>query len=248
MERQFKRFGLKAEFVTAIDSRRLDKKQLDAISDTKAVKEAPHWLLPGIIACSASHRLCFQKMIEAQDSYALILEDDVILHKDIVEVLKNLEAQIKTGEVLMLYFQSKKTINFSKAGMNNVNTNHHLMYPVNFEWLGSSGAYLISLDVAKKLYDHEYPIKSCIDSWGRFIASGWIKTLRVLIPFAAHSSLEESAVDYVDPKRLKGKIKKIIATLRLFPFYQFLHWRRKQHWKKSTQYVFTDMPSPLQKE
>lgn len=247
MERQFRRLRLDVEFVTAIDSRQLDKKELNVISDEQAVKNAPHWLRPGSIACTVSHRLCFQKMIESQHRYALILEDDVILNDDLVEVLRNLETQIKTGEVLMLYFQAKKTIVFSETGLSNVHANYNLMYPVNFESLGSSGAYVISLDVAQKLHDNEFPIKSTIDSWGRFIGSGWIKSLRVVIPFAAHSSFVDSAVDYIDPKSMKGRIKNFISVLRLFPFYQMLRLRRKRHWQKSTRYTFTETPSPLQK-
>lgn len=248
MEREFKRLNLAVEFVTAIDARKLNEKELSELSDTESAKIYPNWLRPGIIACSLSHRLCFHKMIESQQSCALILEDDVIFGNDTIEVLKNLETQIKTGEVLLLYFQSFETIKFSETGVSEINANHRLMYPVNFDGIGSSGAYLISLDVAQKLYDYEFPVKTGIDSWGTHIESGWLKSLRVVIPFAASSSLAESAVDYINPKKLKGKIKSFISRLRLFPFYQLLRWNRKRNWMKTTQYVFTKIPSPLQKQ
>jgi hypothetical protein len=119
---------------------------------------------------------------------------------------------------------------------------------VNIDGIGSAGAYLISLDVAQKLYDYEFPIRTCIDSWGTHIESGWIKSLRVVIPFAASSSFGESAVDYIDPKKLKGKIKSFISLVRLFPFYQLLLWIRKRNWMKTTQYSFTNLTSTLQKE
>lgn len=246
MERQFERLKMTVEFITALDAREISAEQMLQMIDLDSVTSAPHWLSPGVIACALSHRLCYKKMMESQQPHALILEDDVILSSDISEVLENMAAQIKVNEVIMLYFQSSKTIRVSESGIFPLTAQHRLMYPVNFENLGSSGAYMISLPAAAQLYDHEFPVKSSADSWGHFIQRGRIKSLRTVMPFAAHSTLEESSVDYVDPKKPAGKIKNLISELRLFPFYQLLRLKRKRNWDNTTRHIFTMETSPLQ--
>jgi len=151
-----------------------------------------------------------------------------VLDKKAVKHLEEMGAAINRGEVMLLYFQSFKTIEFSDSEAKKIDSRYRIMYPVNFESLGSTGGYFIASDAAKKLYDNVLPIKVSADSWGEFIKYGYLKSVRVVIPFAGRSSYSESAIDYVGESSLRGRLKSFISTTKLFPFFQLLKLRRQR--------------------
>ena len=228
MEHQFDRLGLTVEFIEGVDGRELGEERFKKLTDAHAVKYSPQWITPGAVGCVMSHRICYKKLVESGDAYALILEDDIVLDKKAVKHLEEMGAAINRGEVMLLYFQSFKTIEFSDSEAKKIDSRYRIMYPVNFESLGSTGGYFIASDAAKKLYDNVLPIKVSADSWGEFIKYGYLKSVRVVIPFAGRSSYSESAIDYVGESSLRGRLKSFISTTKLFPFFQLLKLRRQR--------------------
>src|SRR5262245_35182096 len=94
MEEQFSNFNLDVEFIKAVDGRELSDEDFRHVTDENAVRASPYWLTPGAIGCALSHRLVYEKMMKAGIAHAMVLEDDVILKKDVIHTLKQLDASI----------------------------------------------------------------------------------------------------------------------------------------------------------
>lgn len=243
MEKQFQKFKLKAEFVEAVEGRDLTAEKIEAVCDMNSVRSSPNWLRPGAIACTLSHRLCHERIMNSPDECALVLEDDVIFESEIAEMLNILSTRIRTEEVIMLYFQSFKPVLVSTIGTDEIIGNYRLMGPINFEVLGSSGAYIISRQAARKLHDGCLPLRTVIDAWGDHVKCGYLQNLRVVIPFAAKSAYQPSAVDYYDKNSWQGQLKQFITSRKVFPFHQILQHKRKVNWQKMTHYTLSPKAS-----
>lgn len=246
MERQFKKLGLDVEFVEAVEGRELTAEKIREVCDMNAVNSSPNWLRPGIIACALSHRLCCEHIMKSDEPYAVVLEDDVILDKHFRERIDQMAKKLAEEELILLYFQSFSTIELSEEGVEVVGGGSKLFYPINYRALGASGAYLISKKAAANIYSHLLPLRTAIDAWGDHVKWGYLKSIRLAIPFVARSAYESSAVDYYDHKSWNGKFKYLISSMKIFPFHQLLQRKRKMNWQKMTRYSMVSDRSAIQ--
>ena len=83
MQNQLNKFNVKYQFFSAVDG----KEKKDLYDEKKAIKRYRHPFVDGEIGCSLSHIGVYKKMIEKNISEALILEDDVLLHKNFFNVI-----------------------------------------------------------------------------------------------------------------------------------------------------------------
>lgn len=84
--------GFNFEFLDAVDGRQMDV--LAHPDYDTARRRAAHGrdLKPGELGCFLSHRAAYEKIVEQNLDYALLLEDDARLHGDTKAVLENLIA------------------------------------------------------------------------------------------------------------------------------------------------------------
>lgn len=80
---QFERLGIPFEFFDAIHGKSQKLKAYDVINFSRLSK---NYLSPGSIGCIASHISIWKELIASTDDCFLILEDDVILEKNLVEL------------------------------------------------------------------------------------------------------------------------------------------------------------------
>jgi glycosyl transferase family 25 len=82
MEQQAKALGLRHfEFVDAVDARDLDRTELissGAINDIETLRYHPSVLSLNEIACSLSHALAYQRIVDKGNPLSLVLEDDAL--------------------------------------------------------------------------------------------------------------------------------------------------------------------------
>ena len=77
-------------FVEAIDGRIMTKEEISLeFDESLALKRYGRSLGRGEIGCTLSHYKCYKKLLESDKQYALILEDDITLIKD-VSIIKHL--------------------------------------------------------------------------------------------------------------------------------------------------------------
>lgn len=88
---------LDVEFVEAIDGRCLsDTDKAKMFNIEKANSRYGRYLSDGEIGCTLSHQLCYQKLINDKEDFALILEDDLIISENHIDtILRNLENVLK---------------------------------------------------------------------------------------------------------------------------------------------------------
>ncbi len=80
---------LNIKFVDAVDGRILSDTELNRMFDSEAsYKKYGRKLNKGEIGCTLSHIKCYEKLIESDDIFALILEDDISIINDI-NILKD---------------------------------------------------------------------------------------------------------------------------------------------------------------
>lgn len=100
MLRQLEKFPfLSSEIVLAVDGRAMSEEERDKMFDVARFQRRYLRLCrPGEIGCTLSHQKCYRKLAESDDKCALILEDDIIVNKEIGGVIKKLEGIMNTEE------------------------------------------------------------------------------------------------------------------------------------------------------
>lgn len=104
--------GFDFEFFDAVDGRQMDVPDHPDYNAKRRIRSFGRHIKPGELGCLLSHLGTYKEIAKRNIPYALILEDDVVLHKDTKKVL---EAFIKSNRKFdMLRLLSDKKINGKK--------------------------------------------------------------------------------------------------------------------------------------
>lgn len=158
---QIERLNIPYERISAIDGRKLKKKKLDTLLDTKSYKAffkmPPE---PGTIGCFLSHEKAWRAFLASDKEFAIIFEDDV---KFDPEELKDIIFQL-----------TKKKNMWDIVGLEL----NHYGHPVKISTLTikrylciyltevkHTGAYIINRKTAFLMLEKMYPIKMPIDHY-----------------------------------------------------------------------------------
>ncbi|HYZ22784.1 MAG TPA: glycosyltransferase family 25 protein [Rhodopila sp.] len=90
MQRVLGELGLAAEFVTAVDGRRLSAEDRAMVDRPRMLRIYGCEMMDTEIACYLSHYRLYQRMVRDGIDLALVLEDDVHIHPDLPMVLRDL--------------------------------------------------------------------------------------------------------------------------------------------------------------
>ena len=89
MEAQLARLGLEAEFVEAVDGLELSDATIKANCNDQGFDYTDkRRLSPTEMGCAWSHRNVYKRLINSEEEYALVLEDDAVLTPEIVQFLE----------------------------------------------------------------------------------------------------------------------------------------------------------------
>lgn len=86
---QLSALNLSAERVSAVNGGDLSEPEKSFVNRENFLLNTKHHISNGEIGCAMSHRLIWQKMLDDNLDYALILEDDVVLDKSLLSILNN---------------------------------------------------------------------------------------------------------------------------------------------------------------
>lgn len=237
---QLEKLGLSYEIFDAIRGSSLTGAELAAKVDMNEVAKYPNWLTPNMLGCSLSHLGVYQKIVESEIDWHLILEDDVELDPAIVSFMEAFE---KTGttfqEHVILFYGVKLSdkIILDKASL--FKANGHAIHKVQpNQKVGSTGAYLIHKATAQKILDNNPLVKVAPDTWHFFRDQGSIKQLNLVYPFLAKPALFESTIGYVDKNSIKYKLKHFVEQYRIPILLYFLKQSRKRVWNLTSRVIF----------
>lgn len=232
------------EIVEAVDGSLLSEEELTKLCDIDQVNKYPWWLTRGAIGCALSHQKVCQKIAESGKA-ALVVEDDVYLPADIEFLLKEIESQIRSEEVILLYYTS-----FQKALLSTSDSvalsKGKLLYPMDINNTMTTTAYVIGIEAAKKMSQGIKPVCVTADTWNYFYEQKFIGSLRVHYPSVIKTKNFKFSIDYMGARSLKEKITRFINAYNIPFLYQILQFiRAKKLYKMLNQYSLTDQESPV---
>lgn len=193
---------LAAEFVSAVDGKAMNDGERMARFDVKRFKcRYDVDVRPGEIGCTLSHQKCYRKIIENNERYALILEDDILLPKvKIGSLLEKAGKMMDTDMPLVLLLSGRYwylgTSQFADcykiANVYNAFLTH---------------AYLINRAAAKILIEKRPYITA--DDW-LYIRNKGVK-IQAILPHLIDQNIENivSTIqpENIPPKSLKNKLR-----------------------------------------
>ena len=103
MQEQCEKYGLEPVFIEAVYGKNLSEDEINRYCDQEKAKSIfGRELMLEEIGCALSHKNIYQRIIDENIEYALILEDDAFLKESILEVLDNISKFPKTWELVLL--------------------------------------------------------------------------------------------------------------------------------------------------
>lgn len=234
--RQLEKYNLDYELIEGVDGKKLTDEELSRLCDLEAVQSRPYKLTVGALGCALSHLKAYQKMLADNVYVALILEDDVILPREINKLLTLVKNNIQNNEAILLhYFNVSPEIQLlSRHEPTSLNDNYSLLYPVNFPMSGS--AYVIKRETARALSEIKLPIRVEADDWGYFYKNGAVESLRCVYPKPVNLTYADTQIQiqrkYSELPRLRQKFYKFVHDNRVpffFQAYRFLFILREKY-------------------
>lgn len=239
IELQLRRANVNYTMCDTVVGNLLSEDEVTELCDSEALAKHPTWLTRGAIGCALSHLYIYRDMVKNNTPFALVLEDDMILPKNLNEHLEALTPILHTEEVVMLYYQSHKTLLLSSHEAVNYKNEYHLCYPVDIHQPITTGAYLITLAAAKRLADGILPIRVSADSWGYFFDHGLLKSMRCTYPRLIDAEPFKSSIDYFHSS-WKRTLSRWIDSVKLPGIYQMLRSRREKNLRKRQQVIYSE--------
>lgn len=240
--------GLDFELVEAVDGSKLTPKELDELCDMATVSRLRWWLTNGAIGCALSHREVYKKVVDQNLPYAFVVEDDVIVPKDINKLLNSLEQTIKPDSIVLLYYASFKLCKLSTHGKEVVG-DHSLLFPIDVDQAITATAYIIGQEAARKMVQLILPVQATADSWDHYYKRGAFKSLRYVYPMPVKTMHFKSSIDYMTSNSLKGTLSAFIDRYKIPPFFQLFKLLRKRRTDSMlNNFELSDKISPMCEE
>ncbi len=239
IEGQLQKLNLSYTIFDAVLGSALNQDELDELVDMEEVKKYPKWLTPNALGCSLSHMGVYKRMTSSEQEWHLVLEDDVVLENDLAKILTNIEdnGDLFKGHLIMLYGISyNSVIELSKIPALELNGKN--IYELVGPRIGSTGAYVIHRDTAKKLVEKNDKIRVASDTWHYFRDQKALDSIYCVYPFAVRPGFFESTIGYVNTKSFRYKIKSIINKYKVPVLYSLLKLNRKKVWEETSQVEF----------
>lgn len=213
--------------ISAVDGKLLTREDIVKVCNIEQVDKLRWWLTDGAIGCALSHKIAYKKFLETTDEAAFIIEDDVVLPKNIGEILALVSQEIKSNEVVLLYYTSFKPAEISSVGgVELSNLKSGLYFPMDLKQPITAAAYCIGREAAKGMLKANTPIALAADSWNDFYLKGAFSGLRLLYPSPIVTRNFKSSIDYFKKGSLKGRLSEVVNKYKVPIVYQYVKKRR----------------------
>jgi glycosyl transferase, family 25 len=149
---ELKKLNLRFEIYFAKKGTELSTKEIALYSKKEAFKNENRDLSLDEISCALSHIKIYKKIVKSKYKLSLILEDDVVINKNLLNIFKNLNKFPKNWELINFYTDAKK-----KSIRKKIYKNYQC---VRFnERANRTCSYLIKIKTAEKLLKFALPIR-----------------------------------------------------------------------------------------
>jgi len=234
MFHRMKQLNMAFEYFEAIDGQTVSDEQIRLKFDNNFLKNLPAQFTRGAIGASLSHHSIYEKIVAQKIPWALILEDDVILHSDLHSVLQKVISEDIEDQLTLFYYQSFDAIKIQNSSSKALFGKFRL-YDAPDQGYNGAAAYLISEKVASRLLEQTTPIKSYADDWTHFLKSGCYSKINLIYPFIVTASLDPSNIASSD-----NRIVKIINKYKIPVLYWLIKFRRGRMFDKMRRVLISD--------
>ena len=166
MRERLGKLGIEYEFLDAV-------RGTDAYGDPglydkcEALKVEGRELRPGEVGCALSHAKAYGEIVRRGIPWALVLEDDAILHDELPGILRRLEAGIlEQGDLVFL-----ERCDYVRPGSSRVLTEPFRIGEPILVRAGAtaqSAGYIITRVAALAMMAENLPVRFPADSWGHY--------------------------------------------------------------------------------
>jgi glycosyl transferase family 25 len=213
MEARFHNLELEFEFIVAVDGKTLSENDLAIYSKTIALRDFGRELTPGELGCAFSHIKMWQKLVNSDYEEVLILEDDVLIGRALIDILHNRNKLPKDYQHVNFSTKAKQQPTGDFVTDIYRASNH-------MERAYSSEAYLITKSGAQRLLDLVNPLYMPIDN---FITIAGIVSYGIFPSVAVSAGFSSSIGRRLDnmPKVTFGQkkwrqFKEILKSIAIF--------------------------------
>ncbi len=243
MERQLHKLGLPFEFFEAVNGAALSEEEIAGYYDMDFYNSRPGYYKRGAMGCMLSHYFLYKKIVEEKIEVALILEDDMVLSKNVSDKLIQLSKNVIDNEAILLFYQSYFPINIARSSAIPVTDHFNLYQLVSLKGIRSTAAYIINLKTAKSMYEGLMPLSTFADDWKTFFDKKLLNGIRIVYPFLLDNTYQNTTIN---PNEKGGKlVKKSLSFMeknKIFPIYNLLRWRRMRNTAKSRRCFIVNEP------
>lgn len=167
-------------FIQAVYGKQLSQAYIDSVYDEDtAYKRYGRKLNRGEIGCALSHYECYKKILE-QDDFALILEDDISIIRNI-DIIYSLDMFLKTKTPIVLFLSG----DYWFYRRRNINENYKIASV--FDAVGTY-AYFINKAAAKLILEKNKKVSCAADDWSLYRRQG-VKLMAVY-PYLIDANIE----------------------------------------------------------
>ncbi len=222
MQAQLDKLGLTAEFMPAVNGKKMSLEQLREIThdfDNSG-------LTAGEIGCSLSHISIYKKMVAENIQNALILEDDSIISSDLPDVLSSLESKNCYDKPHTYLLTSPQC--YDKSSPIQIHGEYQ-----SFKFIDAWNAhgYVINIAAATKMANSLNPVFLEADQWKHFSRAGYmnISCVAPILISNRDFSRENSNLEYdralMADKRRKYYKNTVKNNIPLYLRIKHIFWR-----------------------
>lgn len=181
---------LSVEVIPAVEGKLLSSAEVESKFDTSmSFKRYGRDLNRGEIGCTLSHFNCYKRLLESNKQYALILEDDITILRDL-NVIKELIEYLQQ-EIPIIIFLSG---DYWYTQENKISDDYYLSSV--YDAVGSY-AYLINKQAAELILSQNRKASCAADNWSLYRSQG--VNLKAIRPYLIDANIEdfESTINQV---------------------------------------------------
>jgi len=158
MVEQLERLGLPYELIEAVDGSTLSEEEMSIVSPELSEQRIYRQLTHGEIGCALSHIRLWERMVREDIPEVLIFEDDVLIGRNMVDILLNREKLPQNWEHIN-FTAWARVVPFGDFIFDIYRAAKFLERPF------STTAYLLTKSGAEKLLEKVYPLHIPIDDY-----------------------------------------------------------------------------------
>lgn len=221
----------------------VDGTQIDRSDPAGGGRHNPDYPSPQI-GCSLSHVAACRRIVEEGLPYALVVEDDVVLPRNIDDLVRQIGSLLRPGEVISLYSPTMMRAEFALDRVLDPARGLKLLLPMDMKDVRTSAAYVIDRKAAEGIASGNDPVRFLADDYRSFHANGFVQHVRILHPTPCAVKPFRSSLIHYRADSWQSRLSDILnGTPGIASIVAFRRWLLRQ--KHSRNIVVTTRPSPF---